>query len=241
MWYVGRHMVVKSHILIVEDDAKIAKALKEGLEREDHSVSHAPTGEEAFFLLNSQKFDLVLLDIGLPGRSGLEILRAVRKSKLEVPVLVLTARDAIEDRVEGLDSGADDYLVKPFAFPELLARVRSLLRRARTDQKLKFEMADLVLEVQSRKVTRGGKIIDLTVKEFEILDYLFRHRGNIVSREMLAKEVWKESGRVTPLDNVIDVHMARLRKKIDGDFDMRLIHTVRGVGFILKEETDEKT
>ncbi len=232
-------MAVKEHILIVEDDVKIARALKEGLEREDYSISLAPTGEEAFFLINSQRFDLVLLDIGLPGRSGLEILRAVRKAKLEVPVLVLTARDAVEERVEGLDSGADDYLVKPFAFPELLARIRSLLRRARTDQKLRLEIADLVIDIRNRKVARSIKPIELTSREFEILDYLFLNRGNIVSREMLAKEVWKETGRVTPLDNVIDVHIARLRKKIDGDFKTKLIHTVRGVGFILKEEGNE--
>lgn len=237
---VKERILVKEHILVVEDDAKIAKALKEGLELEGYSISHASTGEEAFFLINSQKFDLVLLDIGLPGRSGLEILRAARRTKLEVPVLVLTARDAVEDRVEGLDSGADDYLVKPFAFPELLARIRNLLRRTRTEQKLRFEIADLVLDIRNRKVARGIKSIDLTLREFEILDYLFKNKGNIVSREMLAKEVWKETGRVTPLDNVIDVHMARLRKKIDGDFKTKLIHTIRGVGFLLKEEGDEE-
>jgi len=140
-------------LLVVEDDLKIAKTLKEGLEREGYAISHAPNGEEAFYLLNSNRFDLVLLDIMLPGRSGIEILSAVRKMGLAIPVLLLTAKDAVEDRVEGLDAGADDYLVKPFAFPELLARVRSLLRRARIDQKLKFEMADLVLDVRHRKVT----------------------------------------------------------------------------------------
>lgn len=229
----------KFHILVVEDDLKIGHALKEGLDREGYSINHVTTGEDAFFLLSSQKFDLVLLDIGLPGRSGLEILRAARKSKLETPVLVLTAKDAIEDRVEGLDAGADDYLVKPFAFPELSARIRTLLRRSRTDSLLKFLARDLELDVRNRRVTRGGRPIELTLREFEILDYLFRNKGNIVSREMLAIEVWKEKSRATPLDNVIDVHMVRLRKKIDGDAEVKLIHTVRGVGFILKEGDDE--
>lgn len=232
-------MAGRNHILIVEDEAKIAKALKEGLEAEGYKLTHASTGEEGFFLINSEKFDLVLLDIMLPGRDGLEILRTVRKNKMEVPVLVLTAKDAVDDRVVGLDAGADDYLVKPFAFPELLARVRMLLRRTRTDHLLQFEMGDLQLDVRSRCVTRAGRTLELTLKEFEILDYLFRNKGNIVSREMLAKEVWKEASRATPLDNVVDVHMARLRKKIDGESAHKLIHTVRGVGFILKENGNE--
>ena len=228
-------MLARSKILVVEDDAKIAEALREGLTRESYLVSVANTGEEAFFLINSQNFDLVLLDIMLPGRSGLEILSAVRKTGLEIPVLLLTAKDAIEDRVAGLDAGADDYLVKPFAFPELVARMRSLLRRTRTDHLTKFKIADLEVDVRTRAVARQGRPIDLTVREFELLDYLFRHKGTIVSREMLSKEVWKEAGRATPIDNVIDVHLVRLRRKIDSGSSPKLIHTVRGVGFVLKE------
>ncbi len=150
-------------------------------------------------------------------------------------MLVLTARDGIEDRVEGLDSGADDYMVKPFAFAELLARVRALVRRGRSDQILRLTVGNLVLDVATRRVERGGEEIALTPREFELLEYLVRHRGTIVSREMLARDVWKEPERGTPLDNVIDVHIARLRKKVDQGRTVRLIHTVRGVGFLVRE------
>jgi two-component system, OmpR family, copper resistance phosphate regulon response regulator CusR len=224
-----------SKILIVEDDPKIALSISEGLSRDGFLTRVSHTGEDAFFLIHSDHFDLILLDIMLPGRSGLDILKAIRKEKLEIPLLLLTARDAIDDRVEGLEAGADDYLIKPFAFSELVARIKSLLRRTRTDGLLNFQIADLTVDVRSRHVARQNREIDLTHREFELLDYLFRHKGNVVSREMLSKEVWKEAARATPLDNVIDVHMMRLRKKIDGDGPAKLIHTVRGVGFILKE------
>lgn len=227
----------RAKILVVEDDAKIAAILREGLGRESYHVKVAGSGEDAFFLLNSEVFSLVCLDIMLPGRSGVEVLRAVRKMGLGIPVLLLTAKDAIEDRVEGLDAGADDYLVKPFAFPELVARIRSLLRRTSQSDVTRFQIADLEFNARTRQVSRSGKAIDLTLKEFDVLDYLFRNKGNIVSREMLAKDVWKEASRVTPLDNVIDVHMVRLRRKIDSSNSSKLIHTVRGVGFMLKEES----
>jgi DNA-binding response OmpR family regulator len=150
-------------------------------------------------------------------------------------VLILTARDGVEDRVSGLDLGADDYLVKPFAIPELLARIRALLRRGRPSDLLRLKAADLEVDLVSRAVTRGNRTIDLTVREFELLEYLLRQQGRLVSREMLAREVWKEPRRATPLDNVIDVQMTRLRRKVDHDEDQRLIHTVRGVGFVLRE------
>jgi two-component system, OmpR family, copper resistance phosphate regulon response regulator CusR len=222
-------------ILVVEDEAKVARALREGLEREKYAVVIAPTGEEGFFLVNAEEFALVVLDLMLPGRDGLQVLSTLRKRGLQTPVLILTARDAIEDRVEGLDKGADDYLVKPFAFPELLARVRALLRRGRTEQALPLRLADLEMDVNSRKARRNGRSIELTAREFELLEYLLRHRGQIVSREMLARDVWKEN-RATPIDNVIDVHINRLRRKVDEPFDPKLIHTVRGVGFVLREE-----
>src|SRR5437588_6825498 len=221
-------------ILVVEDEAKVARALKEGLEGERYDVVVAKTGEEGFFRANAELFDLIVLDLMLPGRDGIEVLATLRKRGVQTPVLILTAKDAVEDRVLGLDSGADDYLVKPFAFPELLARMRALLRRGRIDQVLRFKAGDLELDLVTRKVTRGDQVLELTAREFELLAYLLRHQNQLVSREMLAREVWKESSRATPLDNVIDVHITRLRKKVDQD-SPKLIHTVRGVGFILRE------
>jgi DNA-binding response OmpR family regulator len=223
------------HILVVEDEVKVAKALKEGLEADHFEVTVAPTGEEGFYLVNSRNFDLVILDLMLPGRDGLEILGTLRQAGLQTPVLVLTARDAVEDRVRGLDSGADDYLVKPFAFSELLARIRALLRRGRFESALRLKIADLNMDLVTRAVTRSGIKIDLTAREFELLEYLLRNQGNVVSREMLARDVWKETARVTPLDNVIDVHIARLRRKVDAPFEVSLVQTVRGVGFVLRE------
>lgn len=224
----------ESRILVVEDESKVARALREGLERQGHQVVIAPTGEEGFFLVNAEEFDLVILDLMLPGRDGLQVLSTLRKRGLETPVLVLTARDAIEDRVQGLDKGADDYLVKPFAFPELLARVRALLRR--TEQGPQLRLADLEMNAVTRNAKRRGQHLELTGREFELLEYLLRHKDQVVSREMLARHVWKESARATPLDNVMDVHINRLRRKVDEPFDRKLIHTVRGVGFVLREE-----
>jgi DNA-binding response OmpR family regulator len=222
-------------ILVVEDEAKVAQALREGLDAEHYGVDVSATGEDAFFRLHAETFDLVILDLMLPGRDGLEILKTLRRRDRYTPVLVLTARDAVEDRVQGLDSGADDYLVKPFAFPELLARVRALLRRGRPDQVLRLKTGDLEMDLVTRRVTRGARLLELTAREFELLEYLLRHHGQPVSREMLARDVWKEPSRATPLDNVIDVHIARLRRKVDQEAPAHLIHTVRGIGFILRE------
>ena len=227
-------LMPESRILVVEDESKVARAIREGLERQGHQVVIAPTGEEGFFLVNAEEFDLVILDLMLPGRDGLQVLSTLRKRGLETRVLILTARDAIEDRVQGLDKGADDYLVKPFAFPELLARVRALLRR--TEQGPQLRLGDLEMNVVTRNAKRRGQYLELTGREFELLEYLLRHKDQIVSREMLARNVWKESARATPLDNVMDVHINRLRRKVDEPFDRKLIHTVRGVGFVLREE-----
>jgi two-component system copper resistance phosphate regulon response regulator CusR len=223
-------------VLVVEDEAKVARALREGLQRERYQVVVAPTGEEGFFLASAEKFDLVILDLMLPGRDGLQILSALRKRGLQTPVLILTARDAIEDRVEGLDRGADDYLVKPFAFPELLARMRALVRRGRQEQAVRLSIDDMEMDLVAHKVRRYGIEIELTVREFELLEYLLRHKEEVVSREMVTLEVWKERARAVPIDNVIDVHIARLRRKLDEPFEHKLIHTVRGVGFVLREE-----
>ena len=222
-------------ILIVEDDGKVAGALKAGLANEGFETAVARTGEEGFYLASTEPFEAILLDLMLPGRSGLEVLSSLRKRGLTIPVLVLTARDAIEDRVRGLDTGADDYLVKPFAFAELLARLRALLRRGRPDGAVLLRLADLELDPVERTVARSGQPIELTAREFELLRYLVRLQGQIVSRDMLARDVWKETSRGTPLDNVIDVHIARLRRKVDQGAVRKLIHTVRGVGFVAGE------
>ena len=222
-------------VLVVEDESKVADALQEGLESEQYEVVVERTGEGAFFRSTTETFDLILLDLGLPGRDGLQILHTLRERGVETPVLVLTARDSLEDRVVSLDSGADDYLIKPFAFAELLARVRALLRRGRGAEITRFALAGLEMDLIARTVTRAGLSVELTVREFELLEYLLRHEGQVVSREMLARDVWKETARTTPLDNVIDVHIARLRRKVDQEGMAKLIHTVRGVGFVLRE------
>jgi len=220
-------------ILVVEDNRKVAKALREGLQAERYDVRVASNGEEGFFLVNHETFDVVLLDLMLPRRDGIEVLTTLRKRGLQTPVLILTAKDTVEDRVHGLDLGADDYLVKPFAFPELVARIRALLRRGRMDQVLKLQLDDLEIDLVTRRVIRRGSAIELTAKEFELLEYLLRHQSRVVSREMLARDVWQVTARATPLDNVIDVSIARLRRKVDDPFDKKLLHTVRGVGFVL--------
>ena len=220
-------------ILVVEDDRKVAKALREGLQAEHYDVRVASNGEEGFFLVNHETFDIVLLDLMLPRRDGIEVLSTLRRRGLQTPVLILTAKDTVDDRVHGLDLGADDYLVKPFAFPELVARIRALLRRGRMDQVLRLQLDDLEMDLITRKVNRAGSIIELTAKEFELLEYLLRHQSQVVSREMLARDVWQVTARATPLDNVIDVSIARLRRKLDDAFERKLLHTVRGVGFVL--------
>ncbi|MFZ2052709.1 MAG: response regulator transcription factor [Candidatus Aminicenantales bacterium] len=224
------------NILIIEDEKKVAQALQKGLESEHYHVQVALTGEEGFYLLASKGFDLIILDLMLPGRNGLEILRTLRRTNNQTPVLILTARDTLDDKILGLDLGADDYLVKPFAFPELAARIRALLRRGRSDQVSRLKVGNLEMDLVRRSVVRGQQAVPLTTMEFEILEYLLRNQGHVVTREMLAKEVWKETERATPLDNVIDVHIGRLRKKIDEPFTKKLLHTVRGVGFILSEK-----
>ncbi len=223
-------------ILVVEDEEKVAKALRQGLEREKYKVTVAYTGEEGFFLATTRTFDLILLDLMLPGRSGIEILQSLREKRCQTPVLILTAKDTVGDRVVGLDAGADDYLVKPFAFPELLARVRALTRRGRSDEVLRIRIDDLEIDRVTRHVTRTGDEIQLTTKEFELLEYLALNHGQTVTREMLARDVWQAEQRATPLDNVIDVHITRLRSKMDADYGKRLLHTIRGVGFVLSED-----
>lgn len=225
-------------ILIVEDEVKVANALKQGFEGELCKAVVANTGEDAFFRINTEQFDVILLDVMLPGRDGLQILAGIRKQGIRTPVVLLTARDTVEDRVAGLNTGADDYVVKPFAFDELLARVRALVRRGAPLNLLRLTFADLGVDLVTRKVTRGGQVVELTAREFDLLACLMRHQEQVVMRDALAQELWKDSVRGMPLNNVIDVHIARLRRKLDLGQPSKLIHTVRGVGFILREDEE---
>ena len=226
-------------ILVIEDDLKTANAIRSGLRGEGYDPAVAKNGDEGLSVLTAHTYDVVVLDWMLPGRDGIEILKTVRARGTKTPVLLLTARDAIEDRVLGLDAGADDYLVKPFAFAELLARIRALLRRVGDAEPKRKHVGNLVLDVENRRVLRGSHEIAITPREFDLLAYFVRHQGQTVTRQMLARDVWREPHRATPLDNVIDVHIAHLRRKIDEGHRVKFIHTVRGVGFMLREDSHE--
>jgi DNA-binding response OmpR family regulator len=225
-------------ILIIEDEIKTAQAIHSGLQAEGYLATIARTGPEGLERLLSETFDVVLLDWMLPGCDGIEILLALRNEGARPLVLLLTAKDAVEDRVMGLDSGADDYLVKPFAFAELLARLRALLRRSSNEEPPRRRVGNLTVDLHTRQTLRGEREITLTPREFDLLAYLIRFEGQVVTRQMLAREIWKETNRSTPLDNVIDVHVARLRKKVDDGHPVRLIHTIRGVGFLCGEKRE---
>ena len=227
-------MLATMQILTIEDERKLADAIGAGLRGNGYEVVISNTGEEGLRHLRDNVVDLVLLDIMLPRVGGLEVLREIRGSGFKIPVLILTARDSVEDRVRGLDSGADDYLTKPFAFPELIARLRALHRRANSESPSILRLADLKLDTRGHIVLRGCSTLDLTGREFALLEYLLMNRGTVVSREMLARDVWKTTVRYTSLDNVIDVHIAHIRRKIDDPFPVKLLHTVRGVGFVLR-------
>jgi DNA-binding response OmpR family regulator len=225
-----------SKILIIEDDRKMSAALASGLEAAGYEVVAAGTAEEGFFLVHTLQPDLLLLDLTLPQRNGLDILRQIRKEGMDLRVLILTSHNTVEDRVEGLRTGADDYLGKPFSFPELTARIDALLRRFLSPAPSSFvTIGNLSINTRSRVASRDGELLDLTAREFDLLLYLAENRGRTVSREMLAKDVWRENSRFTPIDNVIDVQMARLRKKLDDPFDVKLLQTIRGIGFSLRE------
>ena len=227
-------------ILVVEDEHKLANAIAEGLLRNGYQVTVAYSGESALEKLRDHNFDLILLDIMLPRMGGLETLRELRRDGFKMPVLALTSTGSVDDRVRGLDAGADDYLVKPFAFPELLARVRALHRRATPAAASVLQLADLRMDVSGRIATRGDHVIELTGLEFDLLEYLLLNSGSVVSREMVARDVWKTTLRYTSMDNVIDVHIARIRRKIDDPWPVKLLHTVRGVGFVMRVEDAKK-
>jgi DNA-binding response OmpR family regulator len=224
-----------ARLLVIEDQKKLQKSLKQGLCEEGYEVVSALTGEEGYFQATTELFDAVILDLMLPGRSGLEVLRELRVRGFAKPILILTARDAIEDRVSGLDAGADDYLVKPFAFAELVARLRALLRRDVGAREQILRVDDLEMDLISRTVVRDGIELDLTKREFELLEYLLRHKNSVVTRDMITREVWKEpSGALT---NTIDVYITLLRKKVERPQRRQLIHTVRGVGYAVRDGT----
>lgn len=223
-------------ILIIEDDKKLSDALVIGLQEAGYGVETASSGEEGFYLAHKLRPDLLLLDLTLPQRNGLEILQQLRAERIDMRVLVLTSHNSVDDRVDGLRTGADDYMGKPFSFPELLARIDALLRRVLpTTGSSVHRVADLSLDTRARFASRGGESLDLTSREFDLLAYLAQNRGRIVSREMLARDVWRETSRFTPIDNVIDVQIARLRRKIDDPFAIKLLQTVRGLGFCLRD------
>lgn len=221
-------------ILVIEDETKVARALAKGLGEQGYEAITALTGEEGFYQLSTSRFDLVILDLMLPGRDGLQVLQDLRARKDRTPVLILTARDAVEDRVTGLDAGADDYLVKPFAFAELLARIRVIERRGNPDDPYRLALADLAMDLANRSVTRAGRSIQLTGREFQILEYLLRSRSAIVTRAMLSRDIWGETGDV--LNNSIDVYISHLRAKVDQFSERKLIHTIRGVGYRMGEQ-----
>jgi DNA-binding response OmpR family regulator len=227
---------LRQRILVIEDDSKMAQSLRQGLEERGYDAQVAASGEEGFFVFFSFRPDLLILDLNLPGRSGLEILKQLRQQALDVRILVLTSHNEVEERVHGLREGADDYLGKPFAFSELMARIEALLRRGQPMKSShSLSVADLVLDLTLRRARRSEVSLALTEQEFDLLFYLVENRNRTVSREMLARDVWHETSRFTPIDNVIDVQMARLRRKVDEPFETKLLYTVRGVGFSLRE------
>jgi heavy metal response regulator len=221
-------------ILVVEDEKKIADFIRRGLKEEGYAVDMAHDGEEGLFLAKTNDYDLVLLDLMLPKLDGLTLCRKLKGAKVKAPVIMLTARNTVKEKVMGLDSGADDYLTKPFAFEELLARIRAILRKKDARAPTKLKAADLELDLLTHKVLRGPKEIELTTKEYSLLEYLMRNEGIIVTRTMISEHVWDID--FDTFTNVIDVYINYLRNKVDSGFKKKLIHTVRGRGYILKEE-----
>lgn len=221
-------------ILVIEDEEKVASFIKKGLEQSAYTVDWAPTGEEGLDFAQSNEYHAIILDLMLPGKDGLQVVQEIRARGSAVPVLALTARDRLEDRVAGLDSGCDDYLPKPFAFDELLARLRALLRRSSDQRAARMEYAGLVVDPVTRTVSRDGKRIELTNKEYALLELLMRHPGQVFTRTAIMESVWGYD--FDNVSNVLEVYMNFLRKKIDQGFDKRLLHTVRGVGYVLREE-----
>jgi len=221
-------------ILVIEDELKVADFIKRGLKEEGYAVDVARDGEDGYFQASSNSYDVILLDLMLPKLDGLSLCRKLRQENIHTPLIMLTAKDSVKDKVKGLDSGADDYLPKPFSFEELLARVRALLRKGKSQQPTRLQVADLVLDLVSHKVWRAGQEIILTGKEYALLEYFIRNAGSIITRTMISEHVWDIN--FDTFTNVIDVYVNYLRNKIDKGPKNKLIHTIRGRGYILKEE-----
>ena len=221
-------------ILLIEDETKVASFIKRGLKEKDYTVDVAHDGDKGLSLAGVNSYDVIILDIMLPGKDGIFICRELRKKKIDVPILMLTARDEVEDKISGLESGADDYLTKPFDFGEFLARVRALTRRQQNEKSTELQVADLCLDQLTRKVTRAGKEIELTSTEYSLLEHLMLNANQVVTRTMISEHVWNSD--FDSFSNVINVYVNYVRKKIDGDFDKKLLHSIRGVGYILKDQ-----
>jgi heavy metal response regulator len=221
-------------ILVVEDEKKVARFIQQGLEEEHYTVDVAYDGENGAVMAETQNYDVVILDVMLPSMSGIDVTRRLRGNRITIPILMLTAKTATEDKVAGLDSGADDYLTKPFAVAELLARVRSLLRRGALEKSTVLTCGDLELDTVSHKAHRRGRVIDLTAKEYALLEYFLRNKDRVLSRTIISEHIWDYNFDTGT--NLIDVYVNHLRNKIDSGFERRLIHTVRGVGYVLREE-----
>jgi heavy metal response regulator len=221
-------------ILVVEDEKKVARFIQQGLEEEHYSVDVANDGERGELMADAQDYDLLILDVMLPKKSGIELTRSIRTSKKTTPILMLTAKTTTEDKVAGLDSGADDYLTKPFAFAELLARVRSLLRRGASEKSTILRIADLELDTVTHKARRGSRNIDLTAKEYALLEYFLRNKDRVLSRTIISEHIWDYNFDTGT--NLIDVYVNHLRNKIENGYEKKLIHTVRGVGYVLRED-----
>ena len=219
-------------ILVIEDEKKVANFIKKGLEEEHYAVDTAFDGEEGLYMTEVNEYDLIVLDLMIPKIEGLEVLRRIRRKKNNVPILVLTARNTVEDVVKGLDAGCDDYVTKPFAFMEFLARIRALLRREKTDKEPLLTIADLTLSPVTHKVMRQEKEIELTSKEYALLEYFIRNPEKVLTRTMISEHVW--DCHFDSMTNVVDVYVNYLRKKIDKDFEPKLIHTIRGIGYMMK-------
>jgi len=221
-------------ILVIEDEAKVASFLKKGLQQSGYEIDVAADGEEGYERIRGTNYDLILLDLMLPKISGFDLIPKIRECRPTIPIIAVTAKSSVDDRVQGLNLGCDDYLTKPFSFAELLARIQVQVRRGDPSSSLELRAADLVLNPLKRKVTRGGKTIELSNKEFSLLEYLLRNKDQPVTRNMIVENVWDAS--FDNFTNVVDVYINYLRNKIDRDFELRLIHTVRGVGYTLREK-----